>query len=186
MARFSYTALVRKADAYLRQQREKSRLFRYILPLSLFDEQLWLRKREGIARGAACGVFWALAPVPLQTIFAAVSALKVRGNMPIAIVSCWISIPGYQLIAWPLQWWLGAEVFQLMGGGSGASMATAKHAAKLLCESPHLLASAFNDIYLPLLAAEFIIGCLISCTLIAFLAYGLTMLLLCRMKDAEF
>lgn len=186
MARFSYTALVRKADAYLRRQREQSRFFRLLLPLSLFNEQLWLRKREGIARGAACGVFWALAPVPMQTIFAAISALKLRGNMPIAIVTCWISIPGYQLIAWPLQWWLGAELFQMMGAASGASMQTAKQAAQLLCESPHLLPTAFSHIHLPTLGAEFIVGCLLSCTAIAFLAYGLTYLLLCRMKDAEF
>lgn len=185
MARFSYTALVRRADAYLRSQRERSRFFRLLLPLSLFDEQLWLRKREGMARGAACGVFWALAPVPMQTIFSAICALKLRGNIPIAIVSCWISVPGYQLLAWPLQWWLGAWICRLFGEGSGATMQTAKQAAQLLCESPHQLAEVLTTIHLPMLGFEFVLGCLLSCTAIAFLVYGLVYLLLFRMKEAE-
>lgn len=48
---------------------------------------------EPVARGIALGVFMAMMPVPLQTIPAVMAAVLLRGNIPIAAVSVWISNP---------------------------------------------------------------------------------------------
>ena len=80
--KFDYNKLVQKVDAYLRKKRAASRLWAVMLPESLFRPELWLWEKSSVARGAAWGTSWALAPVPMQTIFAVLSSIRTRGNIP--------------------------------------------------------------------------------------------------------
>ena len=65
------------------------RLFGPILDTPL----LWQLNRKAVARGLACGVFWALIPLPVQTLGAVASAIKLRGNVPMAMLGTWVSNP---------------------------------------------------------------------------------------------
>ena len=181
---FSYNALVRKADAYLREQRAANRFLRAILPLRLFDEHLWLWERRSVAVGLGWGVAWAIAPVPLQTIFAALCSLWRRGNIPVSVAACWVSFPGYQVFAWPLQWWVGSTILNAMGIGSRTTWETIRDAAVLLVDGWDAVLPALQGIELPLLAAELLLGCLVTCVLAGLGAYGLT-LLVWRPKKAQ-
>ena len=57
--KFSYNQLVTKVDTYLRGKRSGSRLWNALLPEKLFNPTLWLWEPQGVATGAAWGVFWA-------------------------------------------------------------------------------------------------------------------------------
>lgn len=54
---------------------------------------LWTLNRKTVAKGFAAGLLIAFIPLPLQIILSAVLALLVRGNLPIAIASTFISNP---------------------------------------------------------------------------------------------
>lgn len=181
--RFSYNDLVRKADASLRAQRDSSRILSAILPPRLFDEHLWLWERRSVAVGLGWGAAWAIAPVPLQTIFAALSCLWWRGNIPVAVAACWISFPGYQVFAWPLQWWVGSTILNALGSGSHTTFETIRDAAVHLTEGWDAVLPALQGIELPLLVAELLLGCLVTCAAAGMLAYLLT-LLVWRSKKA--
>lgn len=158
-------------------KRSRSRVWRWMLPERIFTPELWLPDARGISLGAAFGVFWALAPVPMQSVFAALSALWSRANIPAAIVCCWISFPGYQLIVWPLQWWLGHLMLSPFG------CATEVHAAQIKQAAAHALAGDYAAIdsltsgQLPGMAAELLLGCLLSCCAVFVLIWGLCSLL---------
>ena len=175
--KFSYNALVRKADAYLRAQRDSSRILSAILPERLFDEHLWLWERRSVAVGLGWGVAWAIAPVPLQTIFAALCSLWRRGNIPVAVAACWVSFPGYQVFAWPLQWWVGSTILNALGIGSRTTFETIRDAVVLLAEGWDAVLPTLEGIELPLLAAELLLGCAVTCAGAGFAAYLLTLLI---------
>lgn len=162
--KFSYSAFVERTDKYLKQKREQSRLWRALLPAGIFSPELWLRNPKAISIGAALGVFWALAPVPMQSLFALLSALRFHANIPIAFASCWISFPGYQLILWPLQWWVGHEILTSMHCGSGLSAETVKKAAHLAMDGQTEAIYPLLGAELPLATAELLLGCLVTCS----------------------
>ena len=51
----------------------------------LHDPNLWHLNRHSVARAMGIGLFAALMPMPLQMLLAAVLAIWVRANMPIAV-----------------------------------------------------------------------------------------------------
>jgi len=60
----------------------------------LFDDpNLFHLNRYSVSMAFLVGVFWAFAPVPVQMIFAALMALWVRCNLPLAITLVWITNP---------------------------------------------------------------------------------------------
>ena len=70
---FDYNKVVQKVDAYLRRKRAGSRVWSLMLPERLFTPELWLWEPRSVARGAAWGTSWAIAPVPLATFAGAPS-----------------------------------------------------------------------------------------------------------------
>jgi len=77
----------------------------------LHAPQLWHLNRGSVSRAFAIGLFWAMVPMPLQTIPAAASALWWRANLALAVGLTWISNPvtlaplmyaGYRLGRWAL------------------------------------------------------------------------------------
>jgi len=59
----------------------------------LHDPALIVPHRRAVARGLAVGLFFAFIPVPLQSIFAAVTCIWLRVNVLVAIAACWITNP---------------------------------------------------------------------------------------------
>ncbi|MFS9598796.1 DUF2062 domain-containing protein, partial [Klebsiella variicola] len=49
--------------------------------------------RHSVARAMAVGLFAAFIPIPLQMLLAAILAIVVRGNMPIAVSLVWLTNP---------------------------------------------------------------------------------------------
>ncbi len=174
---FSYNELVDKVDHYIREQRARGTLLGRLLPRRIFAPRLWRWERAGVATGAAWGVACAFAPLPLQTLFAALACVWRRGNIPIGVVSCWVSVPGYQIFIWPLQWWVGALLFRMVGFGSGATFSLIARSARQFSNGWEAGIAPLREISLPLLAGEFIAGCLITCALLGLLVRGLILLI---------
>ncbi len=172
----TYNDLVDRVDSYIRDQRARDTLLGRLLPPSIFSPELWRWERRGVATGAAWGVTMAFAPLPMQTLFAALACVWRRGNIPLGVVSCWVSVPGYQIIIWPLQWWVGALVFGASGVGAGPSFSLSGEVAPTMPRGWEAAVAPLRDVSLPLLAAEFLMGCLATCALLGFLVKGAILL----------
>ena len=59
----------------------------------LHDPAVIAPHRRSVARGLAVGLFWAFMPVPLQSVFAAMTCVWLRVNVLIAVAACWITNP---------------------------------------------------------------------------------------------
>ena len=59
----------------------------------LHAPDLWHLNRGSVSRAFAIGLFWAMVPMPFQTIPAAASALWWRANLPLAVGATFISNP---------------------------------------------------------------------------------------------
>lgn len=59
----------------------------------LHDHNLWHINRHKVAGGVALGLFINFIPLPLQILWAAILALILRVNLPLAIVMTWINNP---------------------------------------------------------------------------------------------
>jgi len=59
----------------------------------LFANELWHPTGQKFALGMAIGAFFALMPLPVQMIAAALSGFFLRANIPAAIAGTWISNP---------------------------------------------------------------------------------------------
>ncbi len=183
--RQSYNKLVIKVETYLTERRNAGKWERH-LPERIFDPHLWLWEKRSLRVGAAWGACMALAPLPLQSFFAALCCIWSRGNVPVGILACWISVPGYQIIAWPLQWVLGAWVcVLLLGMDSGASIDLVAQTAKAAPEGLDAMLHLLGGINIELFCAEFVIGCILSCALIWLFFYILVGLIVSRSVDED-
>ncbi len=59
----------------------------------LHDPDIWHLTRRSSAGGVAIGLFWAMMPIPLQTIFAAATAIFLRLNLPLSVIFVWVTNP---------------------------------------------------------------------------------------------
>lgn len=175
--KFSYNQLVTKVDTYLQNKRSTSRLWNALLPEKLFNPELWLWEQRGVAIGAGWGVFWAFAPVPMQTIFAVLCSAATRGNVPISVLSCWISFPGYQVILWPLQWWAGAALLGCLGLSSGVDMELIRSAAAVAPQGMDAMLQVLGVVNLWILGIELLLGCIITSAAAGALVCGLIQLI---------
>ena len=92
-----YLRLVRRSYRLLRNPRLKRHpwLRKFLSPI--FNRELWYPCRESVASGLGIGLFVAMLPIPGQMILAALSAMKIRANVTIAIAACWVTNPATQL-----------------------------------------------------------------------------------------
>lgn len=59
----------------------------------LHDPNIWHLTRRSSAGGVAIGLFWAMMPIPMQTIFAAATAIFLRLNLPLSVIFVWVTNP---------------------------------------------------------------------------------------------
>lgn len=59
----------------------------------LKQKDLWHINRHSIPTGTAIGLFCAFIPIPFQMVLAAMIAVVIRGNIPVAVILVWISNP---------------------------------------------------------------------------------------------
>ncbi|MEX0607668.1 MAG: DUF2062 domain-containing protein [Halofilum sp. (in: g-proteobacteria)] len=138
----------------------RQRSLQYALGDLIHDPNLWNLNRRSVSGGIAIGVLIAWLPLPAQMAAAALLALSLRVNLPLAVIATWISNP---LTMAPMYW-------------SGYSLGV-----RLLGERPprsgfepsvQWFMAEFYRIWEPLL-----LGCLLLGALSAATAYALTRLL---------
>lgn len=59
----------------------------------LEDPNLWHINRRSTAMAVAVGLFCAFVPIPVQMLMAAILAVQLRCNVPVAVALVWISNP---------------------------------------------------------------------------------------------
>ena len=93
------------------------------------------------------------------------------------MVSCWISIPGYQVILWPLQWWVGALLLSSISLSSGVDISLIRAAAEAAPQGIAAMLEVLGQINLWVLGAELLLGCIITSAAAGALVYSLIRLL---------
>lgn len=167
-----YQKLVEKVHAYLTTERDKKGFWSRFISDRFFDLEYWAWHRRCVAVGAGWGACFAIAPVPLQSLWGAGFAVWKRGNVPVAILCAWLSPPGFSVIAVSLQWLLGSWLLNVLGfGNSGLTFEALKAAAsQRTMASLRELAQGTN---FPLVVWEFVLGTIISCTVFGLFCYGM-------------
>ena len=123
---------------------------------------LWQLNRKSVARGACSGVFWAFVPLPVQTVGAVLSAVWVRGNVPMAMLATWVSNP----LTWVPIFYAGYRVGLAVTGQPEATGLTAELAKiqdeGLLAGTADVLAYFWQNLYrvIPLLLGNAMLGML--------------------------
>jgi len=71
------------------------RQHKYLKWLARFleDPFLFHMNRRSVSGAFAAGLFWAMIPIPSQMLAAAISAILVRVNLPIAVALVWLTNP---------------------------------------------------------------------------------------------
>ncbi len=59
----------------------------------LHNPNIWHLTRRSSSGGVATGLFWAMMPIPGQTIAAAATAIFLRLNLPLSIIFVWVTNP---------------------------------------------------------------------------------------------
>jgi uncharacterized protein len=88
-----YLKLVRRTFRALRHRRLRHRPWWRTLTRPLFNRRLWIPCRDTVSTGAAIGLFFAMMPIPFQTVPTALIAMRARANIPFAVASCWVTNP---------------------------------------------------------------------------------------------
>lgn len=99
----------------LRHKRLRHRGWWRKLTAPLFDRQLWVPCRDTVASGLAIGFFFSMMAMPFQMIAAALITMRLRANIPFAIVGCWVSNLATHIPIWVGQEWLGDWMREKVG-----------------------------------------------------------------------
>ena len=76
----------------------------------LHDGRLWGVRRRWVVPALAIGLFVAFMPFPGHTLTAALAALALRVNIPVAAVSTWVSNPATMFPMYYLEYQLGSYI----------------------------------------------------------------------------
>lgn len=78
----------------------------------LADPNLWHLNRRSVSGGVATGLFLAFVPIPFQMLLAALAAIVLRVNLPLAVAMVWLTNP----VTIPPTLWLAYEIGALILG----------------------------------------------------------------------
>ncbi|MEP4078206.1 DUF2062 domain-containing protein [Haloferula sp.] len=85
--------MVRKVHRLLRHRRLRRQEWWKPIRNSLLDRRLWHPCRDTVAGGISIGLFFAMMPMPFQTLAAAAIAARAKVNIPFTVAACFVSNP---------------------------------------------------------------------------------------------
>jgi len=88
-----YLKLVRQSLKSLRHPQLRHRGWWKVLSRPVANRVLWIPCRDTVAAGLSIGLFFSMMLMPFQMIPAALIAMRVRANVPFAILGCWVTNP---------------------------------------------------------------------------------------------
>ena len=91
-------------------KRIKALKLHYYFGNRINDPKLWLVNRQSVSRAAGIGLFCAYLPMPMEMLVAALLAILLRANLPIAVVLVWISNPFTWLVLYTPPYLLGLAI----------------------------------------------------------------------------
>ena len=115
----------------------------------LFAPSLWRFSRDPIARATAIGSFWAVAPIPLQMVPAALFAIRLRANLPLSVGLVLLTNPLTVAPVYYANWRLGCF---LLG----------KPASVRFEFSSEALLSQFRDVGVPFVLGAVTLGLILA------------------------
>ena len=156
-----YLWLMRRAYRSLRHPRLRDHAWWRKLTQPLFERRLWKPCRDSVAVGLSVGMFFSVMPIPLQSLAAALVALRARANIPFAIGACFLSNPVTNVPIWLAQLSIGNFI--------------QKHIPVPMPEILNHMEKSLPGVG-PINAGNFIVGSIVSGILLAFLAFPLVRL----------
>ncbi|MES2476002.1 MAG: DUF2062 domain-containing protein [Verrucomicrobiota bacterium] len=88
-----YLRMVRRAFRALRHRKLRHRPWWQKITKPLFARSLWVPCRDSVAAGLAIGLFFSMMLMPMQSLPAALLAMRAKANVPFAIAACWLTNP---------------------------------------------------------------------------------------------
>ena len=125
----------------------------------LHDPNIWHLNRHSVSKAVAVGLFVMYIPLPLQMLLAAVIAIWLRVNLPIAVAVVWISNPLTMPAMFYAAYRLGAWIMGIPPQNLEFEI------------SFEWLAQSLNGVMEP-----FLLGCFLTGTVLAVLGYFATQL----------
>ncbi|EIJ42379.1 hypothetical protein BegalDRAFT_1492 [Beggiatoa alba B18LD] len=116
----------------------------------LHDDNLWHLNRRSLSGGMAIGLFFAFIPMPLQMLPAAIFAVLLRANLPLAVSLVWITNP----ITMPPILYLAYQLGNLLLG-SPAEYDSFQMSVEWFID-------ALDNIWLPLYLGSLVLACVFS------------------------
>lgn len=126
----------------------------------LHDGNLWHFNRRSVSGAFAVGLFCAFIPLPFQMVFAAAMAIMARVNLPISVSLVWLTNP----LTMPPIFYSAYKIGAFVLG------------QKAISSDYHMTTAWFSE-QLHVIWQPFLLGCLISGIISAFLAYAIIRLL---------
>ena len=113
--------------------REKLEANRWVRPFahSVLRPDLWRFNRRSVPRGIALGLFVGILIPFAHSVVAALTAVFVRANVPMAIATTWVSNPATWLIIFPSAYAIGEALLHADAMTDIAPMATAMHETEM-------------------------------------------------------
>lgn len=169
-----YRKLVRKVRTYLRKEQRKNSFWSRFITEKAFCPSYWKWQRQSVSIGAGWGAAFAISPLPMQTIWAMLSCVWKKGNIPIAVLAALLSPPGFAFVSIPSQWLFGTWLLSFTPiESSGLSFEVVKNtvgeALKQVSFSP--LKAITSEIGFWHLMLEFALGAVISCVVLGLFCY---------------
>ena len=110
-----YLRMVRRAFRALRHKSLRHRGWWQKISKPLFQRCLWVPCRDTVASGLAIGLFFSMMLMPFQMLPAAMIAMRVRANVPVAMASCWLTNPITAAPIMYLQYRIGKWMREVLG-----------------------------------------------------------------------
>jgi len=101
----------------LKPERLRGEQVHRILGDRIFANDIWHVNRRSISAGLALGLFIAFTPtIPFQMLLAALLAIWLRINLPIAVIACWVTNPFTAVWIYLMEYRLGKAVLGNLPG----------------------------------------------------------------------
>lgn len=153
-----YLKMVKQSLRALRHPQLRHRRWWIAISRPIANRCLWIPCRDSVATGTAIGLFFSMMLMPFQMVPATLVAMRLKANIPFAIVTCWVTNPLTSPPVWYGQFMLGQWMRD-----------------RLHVPMPHFISNVQFEIPgLGMLnAASFILGMITSGVLLSMLAFPL-------------